>query len=84
MKIEIVETVGKKVSNILIGNAFEALKASGLNGKVVIVKDIQTALKYGIKATPAIVMNGVVMFVGTYPSCDEILRMIQRSFPTVS
>ena len=49
MKIEVIMTRGKKVSRAFLGNAFEAIKACGMNGKVVVVNDIQAILKYGIK-----------------------------------
>ena len=50
MKIEVIIDSGKKVSRAFLGNAFEALKASGITGKVVVVNDIQAILKYGIKS----------------------------------
>jgi protein-disulfide isomerase len=82
MKIEVIETIGKSVSNIFLGNAFEALKACGITGKVVIVKDIQTILKYGIRSTPALVINGVVMFAGHLPSSEEIIKLLQQNLST--
>ena len=82
MKIEVIETIGKSVSNIFLGNAFEALKACGITGKVVIVKDIQTILKYGIRSTPALVINGVVMFTGHLPSSEEIIKLLQQNLST--
>jgi len=48
MKIEVIETIGK-VRTTLFGNVLEALKACGVNGKVVLVNDIRTILKYGVK-----------------------------------
>jgi protein-disulfide isomerase len=82
MKIEVIETIGKRVSNLFLGNAFEALKACGINGKVVVVRDIQTILKYGIRATPALVINGVVMFAGKLPSPEEIIKLLQQNYST--
>jgi protein-disulfide isomerase len=82
MKIEVIETIGKRASNVFLGNAFEALKACGITGKVVVVRDIQTILKYGIKATPALVINGVVMFAGKLPSPEEILKLLQQNYST--
>jgi protein-disulfide isomerase len=82
MNIEVIETRGKKVSKTFLGNAFEALKSCGITGKVVVVRDIQTILKYGIKSTPALVINGVVMFAGQLPSPDEIVRLLQQNLST--
>ena len=82
MKIEVIETIGKRVSNAFLGNAFEALKACGFNGKVVVVRDIHTILRYGIRATPALVINGVVMFAGKLPSPEEIIKLLQQNHST--
>ncbi|MDD2737037.1 MAG: thioredoxin family protein [Desulfuromonadaceae bacterium] len=79
MKIEVIEAIGKNVNRAFLGNAFEAIKACGITGKVVVVKDIKTILKYGIKSTPAIVINGVVMFAGNLPSSEELLRLLQQN-----
>ena len=82
MKIEVIVTRGKKVSKTFLGNAFEALKACGLNGKVVVVNDLQTILKYGIKSSPALAINGVVVIVGNLLSQDEIIRLLQQHLST--
>jgi protein-disulfide isomerase len=82
MKIEVIETIGKNVSNMFLGNAFEALKACGITGKVVVVRDIQTILKYGIRSTPALVINGVIMFAGQLPSSEDIIKLLQQNFST--
>ena len=51
MKIEVIETKGTGNKGLFI-NVLEAIKACGINGKVELVNDIQTILKYGIRATP--------------------------------
>jgi len=79
MKIEVIETIGKKVNSKFLGNAFEAIKACGMTGKVVVVRDINTIMKYGITSTPALVINGVVMMTGNLPSPEEILKFLQQS-----
>jgi protein-disulfide isomerase len=78
MKIEVIMNSGKKVSRSFLGNAFEALKACGITGKVVVVNDIQTILKYGIKSTPTLVVNGVVVIAGNLLSHEEILKALQQ------
>ena len=82
MRIEVIESFGKKVSTAFLGNAFEAIKECGINGKVTVVRDIKTILKYGITSTPALVINGVVLFAGTLPSADEIVKLLQQHFST--
>jgi hypothetical protein len=42
----------------------------------VIIKDVRKILKYGVIATPALVMNGVVMFSGRLGSPEEILALL--------
>ena len=77
MKIEVFEPIGKARKN-LFGNVLEAVKACGLNGKVVLVNDIQTMLKYGIQSAPALVINGIVMFAGKSHSPEEILKLLHQ------
>jgi protein-disulfide isomerase len=79
MRIEVIETIGKKVYHSLFGNVLEALKACRLNGKVVLVKDMKTILKYGVKSTPALVINGIVMFAGKPLPPEEIVKFLQQN-----
>ena len=79
MKIEVIETSDKKVGITLFGNVLEALKACGLNGKVFMVNDIKTIFKYGVKAAPALVINGMVMFAGKSLPTKEIIKVLQQS-----
>jgi protein-disulfide isomerase len=77
MKIEVIETIGPKDRKTLFGNVLEALKACGLNGKVVVVNDIQTILKYGVKSAPALIINGIVIFAGKSLPPEEIVKFLQ-------
>jgi len=79
MKIEVIETIGKKVYNSLFGNVLEALKACNLNGKVVMVKDMKTILKYGVTSASALIINGIVLFAGESLPPDEIIKLIQQN-----
>jgi small redox-active disulfide protein 2 len=81
MKIEILDT-GGAMCKTLLGNALEALRESGKNGRVVIIKDIRKIMKYGVIVTPALVINGVVMFSGRLGSPEEIMALLQRNLPT--
>jgi len=78
MKIEVIEAIGK-VRKTLFGNVLEAVRACGINGKVVVVRDIQTILKYGVKSTPALVINGIVAFAGTSLPTEEIIKLLQKN-----
>lgn len=83
MKIEVIETMGK-VRNILFGNVLEALKACGLSGRVVLVNDFKTVLKYGVKTAPALIVNGIVMFAGKTLPPEEIIKFLQQNQSTIS
>jgi protein-disulfide isomerase len=78
MKIRVIMTRGKKISREFLGNVFEAIKACGLNGKVVVDNDFQTNLKYGIKSTPTLVINGVVIIAGNLLSQEEVISALQK------
>lgn len=79
MKIEVIETIGKRVYSTLFGNVLEALKACGLNGRVVAVSDLKTILKYGVKSSPALVINGIVMFAGKSLPPEELIKFLQQN-----
>jgi len=83
MKIEVIETIGK-VRNSLFGNVLEALRACGLNGKVEVINDLRTILKYGVKSAPALVINGIVMFAGKSQSTEEIIKLLQRNISNIT
>ena len=78
MKIEILDT-GSAMCKTLLGNTLEALRESGKNGRVVIIKDIRRIMKYGVIVAPALVINGVVMFSGRMSSPEEIIALLQRN-----
>jgi protein-disulfide isomerase len=82
MRIEVIMDRGKKVSRSFLGNAFEAMKACGMHGKVVVVNDIQAILKYGVKSTPSLVINGVVVIAGNLLSQEEIIKALQQYLST--
>ena len=84
MKIEVIETIGLKTYKSLFGNVLEALKACGLNGKVVMLKDMKIILKYGIKSAPALVINGIVMFAGKSLPPDQIIKILQQNLTSIS
>ena len=81
MKIEVIESIGK-VPKTLFGNVLEALKACGINGKVVVVNDLKTIMRYGVKSAPALIINGIVMFAGKTQSPKEIIKLIQQNLTT--
>ena len=82
MKIEILDT-GSAMCKTLLSNALEAIRASGKSGRVVVVNDIRRIMKYGAMATPALVIDGVVMFSGRLGSPEEILALLHRTLSTL-
>ena len=79
MRIEVIESIGRKAYKSLFGNVLEALKASGMKGKVIVVNDIRTILRYGVKSAPALVVNGIVMFAGKSLPPEEIMKFLQQN-----
>jgi hypothetical protein len=83
MKIEILST-GGTLYRTLICNVLEALRESGKKGRVIVVKDIRKIMRYGVVATPALVINGVVMLSGRMGSPEEIVALLQRHLSTIA
>ncbi|MDD2852345.1 MAG: thioredoxin family protein [Desulfuromonadaceae bacterium] len=83
MKIVVIETMGK-VQKAIFGNVLEALKACGIYGKVEVVSDLGTILKYGVKSAPALVINGIIMFAGKSRSTEEIINLIQQNISNIT
>lgn len=84
MKIEVIESIEKRICYSLFANVLEALKSCGLNGKVVVVKDLRTILKYGVTSAPALVINGMVMFAGKTLPPEEIIKFLQQNLTPFS
>lgn len=83
MNIEVLGT-GGAVCKDLFCNALEALRVSGKKGRVVLVRDVRKIVRYGVIATPALAINGVVMFSGRPVSADEIITLVQLNLPYLS
>ncbi len=83
MKIEVLGVDGT-TCKALFCNALEALRQSGKRGKVLLVRDISKIMKYGVIATPALVINGAVMFAGRLGSPEEIVALLHRNLSTLT
>ena len=57
-------------------NTLDALKSSSVEAKVVKVTDIAEIQKYGVKRTPALVIDEEVVVSGRVPKEDEIAQWI--------
>lgn len=82
MKIEILSS-GGTAYRALIGNVLEALRETGKKGRVTVIRDLRRIMRYGAIATPALVINGVVMLSGRMGSPEEIAAMLQRQLSTL-
>lgn len=74
-KIEILG-MGCQNCNRLLERAREAVKELDIDAEVIKVQDIKTITTYGVLATPAIVVDGVVKAAGKIPRVEEIKEWI--------
>jgi small redox-active disulfide protein 2 len=59
--------------------AWQAVAKLGIDAKVVKVADAAEIMRYGVMATPALVIDDEVKMSGRGPSVEEVARMISRS-----
>jgi small redox-active disulfide protein 2 len=60
----------------LVEQTEAAAKAAGIEYQLAKVTDLQEIMKFGVMATPALVVDGNVKVVGKVPSVDEIRKML--------
>jgi protein-disulfide isomerase len=53
-----------------------AATALGLDFQIEKVSDLKRIMSFGVMATPALVVNGVVKCVGRVPKMDELKTML--------
>jgi small redox-active disulfide protein 2 len=75
MKIEILGT-GCAKCKTLYENTQEAAKEKGIEAEIVKVEDIPSIMKYGVMSTPALVVDGKVLFSGKAASASEIKALL--------
>lgn len=75
MKIEVLGT-GCAKCKTLYENVRKAVEASGAVAEIVKVEDIPSIMKHGVMSTPALVIDGKVMFSGKVASSEEIEKML--------
>ncbi len=56
----------------------EVVEQNGIDAGITKVEDIMEIMKYGVMATPALVVNGKVEIKGWVPSSDEIKQLLTR------
>jgi small redox-active disulfide protein 2 len=56
----------------------DVVAQTGINASITKVEDIVEIMKYGIMATPALVVNEKVEIKGRIPSADEIKQVLSK------
>jgi small redox-active disulfide protein 2 len=75
MKIEVLGT-GCAKCTVLYEAAMAAVKEKGIEVEVVKVEEIPKIMKYGVMSTPALVIDGKVIFSGKTATAAEIQRLL--------
>jgi small redox-active disulfide protein 2 len=75
LKIEVLGA-GCAKCKTLCENVNKALEESGKSAEVVKVEDIPSIMKYGVMNTPALVIDGQVMFSGKMAAVAEIIALL--------
>ena len=75
MKIEVLGT-GCSKCKMLYENVKKALEEIGKDAEVIKIEDIPTIMKYGVMSTPALVVDGKVLFSGKVASAGEIKDLL--------
>lgn len=75
MKIEVLG-IGCTKCRTLYEAVKTAVSEKGVEAEIVKVEDMPTIMKYGVMSTPALVIDGKVVFSGKIPSPAEIQRFL--------
>ena len=57
-------------------NVKDAIKELGIDANVEKIEDVMKIAKFGVFATPAVVINGDIKCVGKVPTVEEIKKWI--------
>jgi small redox-active disulfide protein 2 len=76
MKIEVLGT-GCARCNTTEEIVKQAVLDAGIEAEVVKVKDIREIAKYGVRVTPAVVIDGELKSMGKIPDLEEVLEWIR-------
>jgi small redox-active disulfide protein 2 len=75
MKIEVLGT-GCAKCKTLYESVKTAVREKGIEAEVVKVEDMPSIMKYGVMGTPALVIDGKVVFSGKTASAAEIRKYL--------
>jgi len=62
----------------LYGLTSEAVASLDLQCDLKKISDLTEIIKYGVMITPALVVDGKVLFSGKVPSLDDIKKMLEQ------
>jgi small redox-active disulfide protein 2 len=75
MKIEVLGS-GCTKCKMLLKVVQTAVREKGIEAEVIKVEDMASIMKYGVMSTPALVIDGKVVFSGKSPSAAEIQKYL--------
>ncbi|HOO43823.1 MAG TPA: thioredoxin family protein [Bacillota bacterium] len=56
----------------------KAIKKLGLNEKIILVKDFEEILSYGVMSTPVLIVDGEIKISGRIGSLKEIMAFLDK------
>ena len=77
MKIQVLGT-GCAKCKMLADYVREALSSLELTAEVEKIESIEEIMKFGVMSTPALVVDGKVVFAGRIGTIDEIKKILQK------
>ena len=77
MEIKVLGT-GCTKCKLLENATREVVEQNGIDATVTKVEDIMEIMKYGVMATPALVVDEKVVIKGRVPSKDEIKQLLTK------
>ncbi len=76
MEIKVLGT-GCPKCKLLEKNTEKALQALGIDAKIEKVTEVKDIIAYGVMSTPALVVDGKVLFAGRVPSDKQLQELLK-------
>lgn len=80
MKIEVFTKTGCEASKQTLNTVKMAVAEVGLDADVYEIKDKKRFQELGVIKTPAVAIDGDVVFSGRVPTISEVITIISREF----
>ena len=81
MKLQVFGT-GCSRCKTLTARVEEALTALGVVATIEKVENVEEIAKFGVMSTPALALDGKILFTGRVPTAREIGELIRTNAPT--